>query len=329
MPRQEMIAALLGVCVGDAAGAVLEFFSRKIQQRDVEEAMTMPGGGVFNVGKGQPTDDTELTLCLLHALMKHKPTDPFPVKTIVTNYIRWMNQSRPFDYGTTTHMAFGNVTEDQDIVSNVRRNAEKYSFASEANGALMRVIPIAIWYHDLGYDIIAEYAREDAKLSHPNIICQECNAVYAITVAFLINNPKDSHSAMTIAEEYVRERCSITVQTWFYDALRENLLFVIDCKQNIGHVKHAFQLAFHFLFYEVPFAEALHDTLYRGGDTDTNAAIVCGMMGAYHGSIPIELSEPVMTFDCTKTGRIRPPEYSVRVAIQKLQKNDISSSINT
>jgi ADP-ribosylglycohydrolase len=235
------------------------------------------------------------------------------------------NTDTTFVAGNTasTYMAFGNINEDENLVSNVRRNAEKYSLVSEANGALMRVIPIAIWYHDRGYDIIADYAREDAKLSHPNIICQECNAVYAITVACLINNPKDSHSAMTIAEEYVRERCSITVQTWFYDALRENLLFTIDCKKNIGHVKHAFQLAFHFLFYEVPFEEALYETLYRGGDSDTNAAIVCGMMGAYHGNVPIKLAGPVMLFDCTQTKQIRPAEYSVKIAIENLQKNDI------
>ena len=323
MPQQEILNALLGVCVGDASGAVLEFFPRKIHQKDVEKAMKMPGGGVFLVGKGQPTDDTELTLCLLNALMEHSPNDPFPEKTIATNYVRWMNKSRPFDYGNTTFLAFGNVNEDENLLSNVRKNAQKCSTMSEANGALMRVIPIAMWYHKLPYEVIAEYAKQDAQLSHPNIICQECNAVYAMTVAFLINNPRDSHSAITIAAEYVKEHCCITVQTWFYDAFRENLLYIINCAENIGHVKHAFQLAFHFLFYEVSFEEALRETLYKAGDTDTNAAIVCGMMGAYHGSIPIELSEPVMTFDCTKMGKIRPPEYSVKRTIQKLQKTDI------
>ena len=29
--------------------------------------MRMPGGGVFNVGPGQVTDDSELAMCLLNA----------------------------------------------------------------------------------------------------------------------------------------------------------------------------------------------------------------------------------------------------------------------
>jgi ADP-ribosylglycohydrolase len=318
--NKQQISALLGVCVGDAAGAVLEFYHKRIERMDVEMAMKMPGGGTFKVGKGQPTDDTEMTLSLLNALMKHDPSEPFPKKDIVVNYTRWMNKSRPFDFGNTTHLAFGDVFEDDNIVEKVQDNAILYSIHSEANGALMRVIPIAIWYHNLGYHQIAEYAKQDALFSHPNIICQECNAVYAITVAFLINNPTHARSAMDLAEEYVREECCETIQKWFYDALKQNFLTTIDCTKNIGHVKYAFQLAFHFLFYETPFNEALCKTLYKGGDTDTNAAIVCGMMGAYHGEIPNELLEPVMKFDCSTQGRQRPIEYSVKRMIGKITK---------
>jgi ADP-ribosylglycohydrolase len=231
-----------------------------------------------------------------------------------------MNRSRPFDFGTTTQLAFGYVDEDEKMVSTVEENARTFSIKSQANGSLMRAIPIAIWYYDLGYDQIAEYAKEDAKFSHPNIICQECNAVYCITVAFLINNPKHSHSALTIAEEYVRERCCNTVQEWFYESLQDNLLSIIDCTKHIGHIKHAFQLTFHFLFNETSFEESLFKTLLQGGDTDTNAAIVCGMMGAFHGEIPQNLLDPVMKYDCCKEGRKRPIDYSVKKMVDKLQK---------
>ena len=32
--------------------------------------MTMPGGGVFNLGKGQITDDSEMAMCIAHGLGK-------------------------------------------------------------------------------------------------------------------------------------------------------------------------------------------------------------------------------------------------------------------
>ena len=43
---------LLGAAVGDAAGAVLEF-TKGFGQQDIAWAMTMPGGGCFEVGPGQ------------------------------------------------------------------------------------------------------------------------------------------------------------------------------------------------------------------------------------------------------------------------------------
>jgi ADP-ribosyl-[dinitrogen reductase] hydrolase len=54
-----------------------------------------------------------------------------------------------------------------------------------------------------------------------------------------------------------------------------------------------------------------------GGDTDTNAAIVGGMMGALHGvaAIPEYMRRPVEEFDCTKThpqGYVRNQAYSTR-----------------
>jgi len=44
------------------------------------------------------------------------------------------------------------------------------------------------------------------------------------------------------------------------------------------------------------FEAALKDTLSIGGDTDTNAAIVCAMMGALHGAsrIPQAIKAPVL-----------------------------------
>jgi ADP-ribosylglycohydrolase len=51
---------VLGAWVGDALGAVLEF--RPVNPKAVMEALEMNGGGAFNVGSGQFTDDSELSL---------------------------------------------------------------------------------------------------------------------------------------------------------------------------------------------------------------------------------------------------------------------------
>ncbi|KAJ3004000.1 UNVERIFIED_CONTAM: hypothetical protein HDU68_005391 [Siphonaria sp. JEL0065] len=92
----------------------------------------------------------------------------------------------------------------------------------------------------------------------------------------------------------------------------------------MGHVKHAFMLAFYFLKNQVSFELSIQRTLVLGGDTDTNAAIVGGLMGAFWGiaGIPSFMTDPVMQFDCTtvkykELGYLRPEEYSVFRAIAK------------
>lgn len=64
--------------------------------------MHMPGGGVLRVGAGQITDDSELALCLAHALVATgQAHDHNPRKlqsSAADMYIEWLN-SEPFDLG--------------------------------------------------------------------------------------------------------------------------------------------------------------------------------------------------------------------------------------
>ena len=56
---------------------------------------------------------------------------------------------------------------------------------------------------------------------------------------------------------------------------------------------------------QLTFEESLRQILSKGGDTDTNAAIVGGLMGAFHGfdRIPRKLQTPVLSRTLTSPGR--------------------------
>ena len=43
---------------------------------------------------------------------------------------------------------------------------------SKANGALMRVTPLAVWGHKLSDEQLADCARREAALTHPHVTCQ-------------------------------------------------------------------------------------------------------------------------------------------------------------
>jgi ADP-ribosylglycohydrolase len=73
-------------------------------------------------------------------------------------------------------------------------------------------------------------------------------------------------------------------------------------------------MAMYFLRHsEIGYEEALVTVLTFGGDVDTNACIVGGLVACYQ-PIPERLSAPVLAFDSTlelRDRRWRPAEYCV------------------
>src|SRR5262245_40796271 len=97
------LGGVLGALSGDAIGTTLEFIGRKPDQDEVVHALTMPGGGAWELAPGQVTDDGELTLTLVDTLAG---CAQFPEEEVAAAYVAWAN-SRPFDIGTTTKQALG------------------------------------------------------------------------------------------------------------------------------------------------------------------------------------------------------------------------------
>lgn len=312
MMNDHSLGAIAGALVGDAGGSTLEFCYRKITEAMAKKAMGMPGGGSLNVGPGQITDDGELTLALASALVNECS---YKEDKVAKAYSSW-HKSNPFDMGQTTGRAFGFAESAKEM----RANALKYNTLSEANGQLMRCSPIPAFLHEKTYVEIAEAARSDALLSHPSKACQDCVALYAVAIAYLINHAHQNPSKRVKGAIELVERLQEVDQKvagWLENS-KKPLQDVTDCAVNIGHVKHAFSLAFHFLRRTATYEEAIRETLKLGGDTDTNACIVGGMMGALHGfsSIPSYMADPVFEFDPvtydvqkTQLGHRRPALY--------------------
>jgi hypothetical protein len=72
----------------------------------------------------------------------------------------------------------------------------------------------------------------------------------------------------------------------------------IPANEHIGHAKIGWSYAFHHLKRGSSYIEAMRDVLTRGGDTDTNCAIVGGLVGASLGfeKLREEMPEQVKIF---------------------------------
>ena len=308
---------LLGALVGDAAGSRLEFLGRIPTQADVGEALVIKGGGVFGLAPGQITDDGEMTLSLARALVG---STVFPREKVATNYRAWV-ASNPFDMGQATSAALGGPIEDGDFIADsVSRRAAMYNMGSKANGALMRSSALGIWSTGVSQEDAVKAACDDARLTHPNPSCLWACAAYVVAIRHLLLHLNDTEGAFKQARwalALAPRDDSEEVHGWLEDAAIGTLP---DGQHSMGFVRIAFIHAFHHMRLGTPYIDALQSVLGYGGDTDTNACIVGGLVGARIGitGIPPNMIDAVLRCD-TKKGRPRPAWLSTQDALELTQ----------
>ena len=158
---------LLGQLAGDSLGSLVEFQSPEDIQREYPAGVrNLEDSETWDTIAGQPTDDSEMALALARVLAEHKKYD----QTLVLKaYIGWLN-SDPFDCGFTTR-------------SGLRGKRDQNS---QANGAMMRISPLGIFGANYELEQVAEWACEDAALTHPHPICQQANSLYASAIAYAV-----------------------------------------------------------------------------------------------------------------------------------------------
>jgi hypothetical protein len=59
---------------------------------------------------------------------------------------------------------------------------------SQDNGAMMRVCPLGIFWANHRLERVANWAAKDAELIHPNRVCMETNALFAMAIALAVND---------------------------------------------------------------------------------------------------------------------------------------------
>ena len=152
-----------------------------------------------------------------------------------------------------------------------------------SNGCLMRITPQAVWGYKLGKEDLYNAVMLQTGLTHLHKTAVDTSYLYCYAIGILINTG-DSDLAFKMTKEEAKNRNGLPedpVSEWFHEIEKGNLPSCSD--KNIGYLKIAFFWTFHYLFTKTPFEVALADIVSQGGDTDTNAAIACGVLGAAQG----------------------------------------------
>lgn len=254
---------MLGQLAGDALGSLVEFMHSdeilKVYPNGVRE---MADGGTFNTIAGQPTDDSEMALLLARSLAERGSYD---AETVFKEY-RWWMDSQPFDMGNTIRQALQGAPNP----------------ASQANGAMMRISPIGIFGAGHTLQEVARWAKEDAAQTHPNLLCQQANELYAMAIAHAISTgPQPAVLYQSVVTWMSEMELLVPSLQDAVNAAAEKP--PADFTRLQGWVLIAFQNALHQLLYSPTLEEGVVTTIMRGGDTDTNAAICGALLGAVHG----------------------------------------------
>jgi ADP-ribosyl-[dinitrogen reductase] hydrolase len=291
--------ALLGQLVGDALGAQIEFQSAGEVQDLFPSGLrhiTMPG--VFGTIPGQPTDDSELALMLARSLVSRGLWD---AEDVAAAYVWWYN-SPPFDMGATTSQALGAGAAAQKAATSIAQACMlEANPQSQANGALMRCIPLAIFASGISDPLIArtwlvKAARQDAALTHPHQVCVDASVAFLLAAERAIRTGEDGPTVYRHTVEFARNlRLHADVQNRLRLAADERPDSLDSISQ--GWVLLALHNAMWHLAHHTPFEEALVQTMACGGDTDTNGCITGALLGAVHGrqNIPLPWRNAVLS----------------------------------
>ena len=76
----------------------------------------------------------------------------------------------------------------------------------------------------------------------------------------------------------------------------------------------------YYLYHDYDYTTALEEVLLKGGDTDTNACIVGGLLGAHRGyyQLPIVMMRMLNRCNTKKGSQRRPEMYSYKRVIRNL-----------
>ncbi|MDG3007555.1 ADP-ribosylglycohydrolase family protein [Paludisphaera mucosa] len=304
--------ALVGLAVGDALGAAVEFrrpgtFPPVVGYRD---------GGLHDLNAGEWTDDTSMALALADSLARAG----WNLDDQADRYLKWLRtgaysvNGRCFDVGVATNDALGRFEVGRDA-----RASGDPSESASGNGSIMRLAPVAIRHVGLFPDRVEELARlgaESSLVTHASPHCLSACRYLTIVLAALM---RGGDRAEVLARDWEPLRRIDEVEP-FHPLIWDVASGSYRRKappaiRGSGWVVESLEAAL-WAFHDAPtFEEAVLRAVNLGEDADTIGAVCGQLAGAYWGEsqIPPPLRQGLARLDMIEAaldGLLAPPHAS-------------------
>lgn len=204
------LGALLGLAVGDALGAPLEFapVTYSDDQKDWVLGFDDPSAwkddklNRFRLQPGQWTDDTSMALCLADSLLQTVEFCPLDLRV---RFLNWWHfgynnafaadaQRRTGEHGGGSVGLGGSIQESlAEFVrdrTELTRAGDRYT---SGNGGIMRLAPVPIFHHKNAEEAI-RIAALQSRTTHQGEEAEECARLLAHIIVSAISHPASSPS---------------------------------------------------------------------------------------------------------------------------------------
>ena len=264
-----------GHLVGDAMGVPYEF--RKPHQI---HGIRFGAAGTGHQPPGTWSDDGALMLATLDSLLS---VDDFQPEDLGRRFTDWYRGTAytpdgdgRFDVGNTTAEALEAILRGTPAIVAGPRGEQ-----DNGNGALMRILPIALVGRDLPRDELVEQAEVAARITHGHPWSQVTCALYVVLAQELLTGADRS----TLMDDTIRLLTQDFEVTWPRPESAAALQRVIAHteREGRGFVIDSFWSAWDAFAGAQSYEETIIRAIRYGNDTDTTACIAGGLAGIHWG----------------------------------------------
>ena len=275
--------ALLGLAVGDALGAPVEF----MRPGTFDPVTEMLGGGPHGLMPGEWTDDTSMALCLAESLIECRGFDAVDQ---LQRYVRWWRYGHLsstgacFDIGLTTRAAleaFESSGEPSGLASS----------DAAGNGSIMRLAPVPMYYAMYIDDAIDFAARSSMTTHASEEAVSACRYLAAVIARALRGSDKEEVLAPPRSAELADGVKRVAFGTF--------RIFNPPQIRGSGYVVESLEAALWAFHHTDNFADGASMAVNLGEDSDTTAAVYGQIAGAFYGAsqIPTRWANAVVRRD--------------------------------
>ena len=313
------MGSMLGMAIGDAMGAPVEFQPLSYTYDTIKDMGEKPRGN-FDLKPGQWTDDTSMGLCLADSLIEKK--GEFKARDIMMRFLLWWfygyNNAFRFDNKSRHSVGLGGNISGSFRTYLATYGQNEYTIygnkETSGNGSIMRNAAIPICYYR-DRNSALKYAGLQSKITHQGDEASGCCQLLTFIIVKILNGGQLKDVLNNLGNEFQSDCCKSVYclakseqegndknRNWNWKD--QNFKYSEErARYNPGYIgsycMDGLAMALHVLYYTDNFVDAILKVVNLRGDADSVGSVVGQIAGAYYGidNIPKEWINTINKWD--------------------------------